>query len=302
MRIVDTLDPDVVHLHSSKAGLVGRLALRGRRPTVFQPHAWSFEAADGALARGAAVWERAAARWTDMLLCVSRAECDRGETTGIRCDKRVVVNGVDLDQFAAADEADRTAARRRLGIDGERLVVCVGRLIEQKGQDVLIEAWRSITAGPAHARLVLVGDGPDREELEARATGDVVFTGERDDVPDWLASADVVVFPSRWEGMSLAMLEAMATARSVVATDVDGAREALGDEAGAIVGVDDPEALARAIVARLSDPDRAAREGAAGRRRVEQRHDVRHATESIASIYGDLVERTATAVAVHARA
>ena len=288
-RIVARLDPDIVHLHSSKAGMVGRLAVRGRRPTVFQPHAWSFEATEGAVARIALGWERFAARWTHTLLCVSRAECERGEIAGVHSDARVVLNGVDLERFPAAGDEERTAARRRLGLDGDRLVVCVGRLITQKGQDVLIDAWSAIGAAAPGARLALVGDGPARAELEDRARNGVLFAGERDDVPDWLAAADVVVFPSRWEGMSLALLEAMARARSVVATDVDGAREALGDDAGAIVPVEDAAALAAAVVERIGDPERAAREGAAGRRRVEERHDVRNATEAVASVYGELL-------------
>jgi glycosyltransferase involved in cell wall biosynthesis len=299
-RIIRRLDPDVVHLHSSKAGMAGRLAVRGSRPTVFQPHAWSFEAADGAIARAALLWERVAARWTHTLLCVSQAECQRGEAAGIHSDARIVVNGVDLQRFAAAGASERAEARRRLGFDGERLVVCVGRLIAQKGQDVLIDAWTSVAPAVPGSRLVLVGDGPARASFEQQAGPEIVFAGEREDVADWLAAADLVAFPSRWEGMSLAMLEAMACARSVVATDVDGAREALDGEAGAIVPPEDPDQLAAAIVARLRDPELAAREGAAGRRRVERNHDVRRATDAVAGIYAELVGQPATRVAVGA--
>src|SRR5207253_2205674 len=99
------------------------------------------------------------------------------------------------------------------------------------------------------ARLALVGDGPDEETLRRRNTPGVLFAGHRDDVPDWLAASDVVAIPSRWEGLSLGMLEAMATARSIVSTDVPGARDAL--PGAAIVAENDTHALAEALAERL---------------------------------------------------
>ena len=116
---------------------------------------------------------------------------------------------------------------------------------------------------------MLVGDGPDEESLRSNAGPRVHLVGKRADVADWLAAADVVAFPSRWEGMSLGMLEAMAIGRSVVATDVGGAEEALGGEAGAVVPPGDAAALASAIVERLRDPARTAAEGRAARERAE---------------------------------
>ena len=114
--------------------------------------------------------------------------------------------------------------------------------------------------------------------------------GPRDDVPDWLAAADVVAVPSRWEGMALTMLEAMATGRSVVATAVSGARDALGDEAGAIVPAEDPGALADAIARRLSDRALRAAEGAEGRRRAERTHDARRNAAAVTALYAKLYE------------
>lgn len=98
------IDPQLVHLHSSKAGLAGRAAIRGRRATVFQPHAWSFEAARRPSRQMAVAWERLASRWSDAIVCVSDDE------------------------------------RRR----GEQIVVLAGRLGEQKGQDVMLDAWPAV--------------------------------------------------------------------------------------------------------------------------------------------------------------
>jgi glycosyltransferase involved in cell wall biosynthesis len=288
-RIVRRIAPDLVHLHSSKAGLAGRLALRGRRPTVFQPHAWSFEAVTGLQRRAALLWERIAVRWAHAVVCVSEGERQRGEELGIRARYRVIPNGIDVAAFTPASAEDRSTARTRLGLEDAPFVVCVGRLSRQKGQDVLLRAWPLVQARVPGAQLALVGEGPDREWLERAAPPSVLFAGNRSDVPDWLAAADVVAAPSRWEGMSIALLEALARARSVVASDTPGAAEALGAESEAIVPVEDAEALAEALARRLLDPALADAEGRAGRARVERHYDLRRALDDVAALYRELV-------------
>jgi glycosyltransferase involved in cell wall biosynthesis len=289
-------NPELVHLHSSKAGLAGRLAMRGRRPTVFQPHGWSFEAVEGALRTAAVGWERLAARWADAVICVSEAERSRGMDVGVRAQWRVVPNGVDLEHLSEATAADRAAARRRLGLAEARLVVCVGRLSRAKGQDLLLDAWPLVANRLPAARLVLVGDGEDREALARRAHPGIELVGARDDVADWLAAADVVAAPSRWDAMSLVVLEAMARGRSVVATDAGGVREALGTDAGAVVPAGDAEAFARALLERLLNSEQAAAEGRSGRVRAERLFDVSRTSEEIAALYREVVGRRPSAV------
>ena len=288
--------PDLVHLHSSKAGLVGRLVLRGRRPTIFQPRAWSFYVG-GAMAGAALRWERLAARYCDAVVCVSEREREIGERAGVRARFVVVPNGVDLGVFPEATEQDRRDARARLGLPEGGLVVCVGRLSQQKGQDLLLEAWPAVAARVPDARLVLVGDGPERQKLLAREVQGVMLAGVRDDVPDWLAAADVVALPSRWEGMALTILEAMSRGRSVVATDVAGSREALTDGGGVVVPVEDVAALEAALVTRLLNPELAAEEGRVGRAAAERHHDVRHTAAAISEVYEDVLERRASPAA-----
>jgi glycosyltransferase involved in cell wall biosynthesis len=288
-RVLGAAAPDLVHLHSSKAGLAGRLVLRGRRPTIFQPHGWSFDAVDGLVGRAALAWERAAARWADVLVCVSEGEQRRGEEAGIDARFRVIRNGVDLEEFAAASEQDREEARRRLGLaTGEPLVVCIGRLARAKGQDVLLKAWPAVRGRVPDAKLVLVGGVSAADGLRLDASPGVELVGERRDVADWLAAADVVAQPSRWEGMALVPLEAMARARSVVVTDVPGTGETLADARGAVVPVEEPGPLADAIAARLLDPQGAAAEGRENRRRAE-RFDVRLTAAAFVDVYRELL-------------
>lgn len=288
-KIVREAEPDLVHLHSSKAGFAGRLALRGRRPTIFQPHAWSFDAVRGPVRPAAIAWERSAARWAAIVLCVSPSERQHGVDAGIHANWRVVPNGVDVSSWPEISDDERSATRKRLGLADLPTVVCVGRLTRQKGQDVLLAAWTAVREQVPQAQLVLVGDGPDLEALREQAGGEVVFAGHRTNVAEWLAAADVAVFPSRWEGMSIGLLEAMACGRSIVATDVPGASEALGEVGGPLVPPEDPAALAAAIVARLQDPARAASEGRAARERVEQSFPLSSTRAGVAELYEELL-------------
>jgi len=288
-RLVQAVRPDVLHLHSAKAGLAGRLAVRGRRPTVYQPHAWSFHAATGVLRSACVGWERYATRWTHRVLYVSQQERDEGARLGIGGPGLVVPNGVDLHEFSPQDDAARTRARRQLGLGPGPLAVCVGRLCRQKGQDLLLAAWPRAAAALPEARLVLVGDGPDRPALAAAAPPGVLFAGPTADPRQWYAAADVVVLPSRWEGMPLVQLEAMACARCVVAADVGGIREVLPAGVGAVPS-GDVAGLGEALATRLARPELAAAEAAAGRDRACERYDIRRAAARVRASYRELAE------------
>ena len=166
-------------------------------------------------------WERWAARWTNALVAVGSR----------RRRKACVAVCVPPCSWSAtrcrrggeyAGPAERGRARRDLGLPHGPIAVCVGRFSRQKGQDLLVAAWREVVTHAPEATLVLVGDGPPA--WRSSTAGDrVLFPGATDDPRPYLAAADVAVMPSRWEGLSLAMLEAMASGRSLVVTDVAGA-------------------------------------------------------------------------------
>lgn len=293
-RLIRACAPDVVHAHSSKAGLAGRLAVRGRVPTVFQPHAWSFEALEGGAAGRARAWERLAARWSDRILCVSEAERQAGLRAGITARWSVVHNGIDLTRFRPRGAGASTAARAALpalaAVPADApLVVCVGRLSRQKGQDVLLRAWRS--ASVRDARLVLVGDGPYAERLRRDAPPGVLFAGASAEVRTWIHAADLLVLPSRWEGMALAPLEAMACGVPVLLSDVNGARESLppGHAPHCLVPPEDSAALAAALTALLADPARRAELGRTAQSRTRSVFDVTKTAGAVLRLYQELV-------------
>ncbi|MFF3215289.1 glycosyltransferase [Streptomyces sp. NPDC002886] len=300
-RLIGRVRPDILHAHSAKAGLAGRLAVRGAVPTVFQPHAWSFDAVGGATAALALRWERFGARWADRVLCVSEAERRTGESEGIAARWSVIRNGVDLGHFRPGGPdpvQDKARARAELPLpaaflgDGP-LAVCVGRLCQQKGQDVLLRAWPELLGAVPGARLVLVGDGPDMERLRRGAPPSVHFAGAAFDIRPWLRAADLVVLPSRWEGMALAPLEAMACGRPVLVSDVSGARESLPPGQGrlCLVEPEDPTALAKALGGLLAEPRLLAALGEQAERHARMEFDVRRTTDAVTGLYHELLGR-----------
>lgn len=292
-RIVADVTPDLVHLHSAKAGLAGRLALRGSLPTLFQPHGWSWLAATGAIATASRVWERFATRWADAVVSVGAGEAAQGVDGGIKGRIEIVRNGVDLDRFEVADTAAQSAARAELGVDAMApLAVCPARWARQKGQDVLLAAWAAVRERCPNAQLALVGgDVPADVELPEG----VVLVGDVTDVRPWLTAADLVVLPSRWEGLSLALLEAIATGRSTVVSDIPGLAEVVDPTMGATVPAEDVAALADAVATRLVDPALTMAEGTAAAASAPAL-DARHTFATLAGLVQDVL-RTARVTA-----
>ena len=220
-------------------------------------------------------------RWTYRFLLHRIVTLSEGMKRGILA----VGAGIDEDQVAAIpygvvpkDYALRAdpAVRASLGAGpGERLVVAVGRLHDQKRFDILLEAFAS---GGEGARLAIVGTGGLLPDLEAKAralgvAGRVRFAGFRADVPAVLAAADLFALSSDDEGVPMVVLEAMASGRAVVATDVGSVRDLVVDgETGIVVPPRDPAALAAAMKALLADGTRRKAMGEAGRARVAERY------------------------------
>ncbi|MDT4989867.1 MAG: hypothetical protein QOI74_3961, partial [Micromonosporaceae bacterium] len=203
--------------------------------------------------------------------------------------------GVDLYRFRPAGDGARAAARAGLGVPADApLAVCVGRVTRQKGQDVLLAAWPRIRSRCPGARLALVGDGDLlaslRATVRAMPAAGVRWVGAVDDVRGWLAAADVVVLPSRWEGLSLTVLEAFAAGRGVVASDVPGLADVFAPGVGVLVAPDDPAALADAVARRLRSERLARAEGAAAARHAV-RFDLRITYDRLAAATLDLIDR-----------
>src|SRR2546421_7761289 len=194
---------------------------------------------------------------------------------------KLIPNGVDSDRFAPPTRAERAAARRTLGLDeGAPIVAFVGRLAPEKGVEVLLDAWRAVKCRPEStgSTLLLAGDGPSAQAYRVRADADlqnVRFLGKVSDIREVLYAADMLVLPSLSEGLSNAVLEAMATGLPVVATGIGGLSDQIEDHVtGLLVEPADSRALGEAIGVLLSNHQWRVRMGHTGRQVAVQRFGV----------------------------
>jgi glycosyltransferase involved in cell wall biosynthesis len=252
--------PDVLLAHNVSASVVARLT--GRRPLVTVFHGVAEADYPGAA--------RILRRTSRTVVTVAAATAARLRAAGL--DSPVVIpNAV----FPRSPRRGRAEVRAALGLAPRTPVaLCVARLEPQKRHDVLLDAWARLGGD---AVLLLAGDGRRHTALTGQAdrlglTDRVRFLGNRDDVPDLLAAADVSVLTSDWEGLPIAVLESLAAGRPVVASDVDGVRAAVGD-GGVVVPRRDPAATAAALHRLLSDEQARARAAAAGLTAVHRDHD-----------------------------
>ena len=279
--------PDIVHAHSSKAGVLARLAAAlSRVPVIlFTAHGWAYKAEEGLRSRVYLYADRVVARWTTTVVCVSETERREGLAAGTcRRDSTVVIrNGVDAGLFAAHT---RAAADRPL-------LVSIGRLKDPKDFRTLLRAVALLRDVPFDAKIV--GDGPDRALLETEIDrlglrDTVELVGERNDVPAILAAADCFVLASTSEGLPLSILEAMAAGLPVVASAVGGVHEVVTDNVtGFLVPPREPEALAAPLAGLLRDPDLRERLGAAARADVKARFSVSRVQEEHLALYRRLL-------------
>lgn len=284
--------PDIVNAHLFRSAAVAAPLARAMRvPRVVETYHGREGWRQGRRS-GTFIFDRAVARFCDCVIAVSEAAARfLIEGKGYPAAKVVVVpNGRDLSAFAPGGHRD--AVRKELGIDRVApLVGVVGRLETQKGHRYLFDAWPAVVREDPDARLLVIGDGSLRADLERqvrslRIADSVVFLGFRSDVPRLLDAVDGVALSSLYEGMPLTVIEASAMACPVVATAVDGTPEVIEEGiTGWLVPPADPPALGRALVRMLGDPEHARAVGRAGRERVLRKFDLATQVDATARVY-----------------
>lgn len=280
-RLIRSVRPDIVHTHTSKAGVIGRLAARlAGVPSIFTAHTWCF--AEGTSWKWKTVGipvERIAARCAARIITVS--EANRASALHHRIStpaKFVTVHNGIADSPHRAKPGEKTVPR----------ISMVARFSEQKAQGLLIEAVAQIRVP---FRLLLVGDGPLRpaveEQVAKRNLGDrVEFLGQRLDIAEILASSHIFALFTNWEGFPISILEAMRAGLPVVASDVNGVREAVADgSTGFLVDGGDVATFRQRLERLLLDASLRDTLGAAGRRRFENEFTVEAMLSRTAGIY-----------------
>lgn len=300
-RRFEMLRPDVVHTHSSKAGVLGRIAAdqAGVPAIVHTIHGMSFNRTQSDLVQSMyAVAERHCARRCHAIVSVADAMTRQALDAGVGepSQFRTIRSGMVVEDFDPRNHCDRTL-RREWGMDESHVVVgTVARLFQNKGYEQLIPIMASAAREEPRLRFVWIGDGARRAEYEAelrrRGLRDrVTITGlvPPSEMPRMLASIDLLAHTSQWEGLPRAVVQAMLMEKPAVSFNIDGAPEVvIPDETGTLVELGDQDGFAAAMIRLARDDELRQRLGATGRARCIREFDHRVMVEKLEALYADL--------------
>jgi glycosyltransferase involved in cell wall biosynthesis len=281
IRLIFKEKPDIVHTHSSKGGILGRMAARiaGVPHIIHTPHGHVFYGHFGPFASKIFVRvERIFSRFTDRMVALTDGEKNDYINLSVCSPEKLlkIHSGVDVNKFMQAN-GNRVEKRRSLGLDqNEAVIGFVGWLLPIKGPDYLLKAMDYVWQGHPEASLVLVGKGDmdvdlRAEALKKNANGKVKFLGWREDIDEIMPLFDMLVLPSLNEGMGRVLVEAMAAGKPVVASRVGGIPDLVQHgETGYLVPPADEKALADSIKKLLDDPGNAWEMGQQGKKLCQQ--------------------------------
>lgn len=315
----------VPHFHTLTASISLALFLltEGRRFDIWHVHQFGFHAAlaiaigkilnrpvvlkitssaDSGLARNTAAsrfasFTAAHLKRVTAIVALTRETVTEALAFGIPAERvHCLGNGVDTATFLPKNELERSKIRQKLGVGNYRTVIFVGRLSKEKNPDGLLHAWtKASSALPSDWKLVIVGDGPMRSELQAileerSLERSVLFSGLQDNIEQWMGCADIYVITSHSEGLSNTLLEAMASGLPVVATRVSGVTELVEESgSGLVVEVGDMDGLSLALVTLASDSELRGRLGVSARKVTEQRYAIEIVTDRHEALYRRLL-------------
>ena len=295
------LKPDLVHTHSSKAGILGRAAAAALGiPVVHTIHGAAFHHGQSRITHSAYIMaERWAAARTDHFISVADAMTHEYVSHGVAEAEKftTIYSGFEVEPFLSPPRPP-DAVRRDLGFTDEHIVVGkVGRLFHLKGHEFVIAAAKQVVARLPQVRFLFVGDGIlraryEREIAQAKLTPHFVFTGlvPPDVVPELLHATDLVVHTSQWEGLARVLPQALIAGKPVISYDVGGAREVvIPEQTGFLLPRDSVDELAQAILCLAGDPEMRRRLGQTGRERFAEQFRHETMTRAIREVYRDVL-------------
>jgi glycosyltransferase involved in cell wall biosynthesis len=291
---------DVCHVHQYGHHAALLIAIGGLfgRPVVLKVTNTGEQGIESALHR-AGSWSRLLGRLHRQVnACVVTTGSAFAEAVrfGIPANRiQQIPNGVDLDEFAPATGEEKALIKTRLGLQRALVVIYCGRLTSEKNPDGLLEAWRIVAQDVGNVELVLVGDGPLRPLLEnsvrnSHHSDSVRLVGIQSQVVSWYRAADVYVLPSRNEGLSNSLLEAMSCGLPVVSTRVSGSTEIFSEaDIGCLVDVGDVAGFADALKTLLTEEKRRLQCGVAARSYVKAKYSIESVGASTVALYQELL-------------
>jgi glycosyltransferase involved in cell wall biosynthesis len=295
---------DIVHTHTTKAGILGRIAARiaGVPVIVHGLHGSTFEAFNSGLLNWLLfLFERLTGRFTDAYISVSKVLSEKYIEKGIgkKENYHTVYSGMELDKFYGVKEKiDCGKKQRELGINSEDFVIGnVARLEERKGHKFLIDTFKKLIEKrkDRSLKLLIIGEGEERENLknyvkEANLEEKVIFTGYREDVEELMAVMDLFVLTSLREGLPRVLVQAAAVGMPSIAFNVDGVPEIIKDDYnGFLVKVKDVKRLENRIVEYMNNKELVLLHGRNGRKFIENKCSIKGMVDKIDKIYQDLV-------------
>lgn len=302
-KMIKKIHPDVVYCHSSFAGGLGRLAVRKIKgvKVVYNPHGWAFNMGvvlstieDVKPSKMQIVYltiERFFAKWTDKIVCISKAEHKSALVNGICKEEKlcVIENGIEVQKVRESVAKDRVS----MGFSQKDFVVgMIGRLSKQKAPDVFIRAAKRIQERIPEAVFMIVGDGEEKESVMAYAQKQglkLYVTGWTDDPYAYLKTFNVAMLMSRWEGFGLAIVEYMAAEKNFVASRVDAIPTLVDDGVdGLLVPMDDDVLAAEKVVWLYEHPEEAAHMREVALKKVMEKYDVKRVASETATMLREL--------------
>ncbi len=280
-KMRDDLFSILVHTHSSKAGILGRWAARlaGVKLIVHSVHGFSFHDYQPSLVRAFyIIMERVTSFITARFITVSKANIEKGIATRIFTREKVVLirSGIDIEEFQNVN-CSKIKKRREMGVDEKKpLIAMIGCFKRQKDPLEFVKVAKVVSSEISEAQFIMVGDGilrPYIEELieKLHMKEKIILLGWRRDIHEIMSSIDVLVLTSLWEGLPRIFPQAMASGIPVVATEVDGAPEAINDGInGFLLPPKDVKGIAEKIMYLIKHPEKASEMGAKGRKLVEE--------------------------------
>lgn len=306
-RMLHDYQPDIVHTHSSKAGILGRRAAHALGiPCVHSIHGASFHYGQPAVLHNAyKLAERWAEPWCQHFITVCDAMAKQYVEAGIgtRDKYTTIFSGMDVDRFLQPARTGKQV-RESLGLKESDVVVGkIARLFNLKGHEYLIEAAPKIVAAVPEVKFLLVGDGILREQFESRIaelglTEHFVFVGlvPPESVPEYIHAMDIAVHTSVWEGLARVLPQALICGKPIVSYDIDGAPEVcINDETGYLVPSRSIDELSAAIARLAADEGLRERLGSNGRERFAEPFRHEYMTERIRDVYRMVLDRTHSA-------
>ncbi|MBI4713235.1 MAG: glycosyltransferase family 4 protein [Planctomycetes bacterium] len=309
------LRPDIVHTHSAKAGILGRIAARlaGVKIVIHTVHGLPFHPYQFNLANIFYIaLERFTALFTTKFITVADAMTEQSlkAKVGSREMYTTIYSAMELDKFRPAVDAD--SVRKSLGLsEDDKVIGTIARLAKLKGHHYLLKIAEQVISKVSQAKFLFVGDGNLKEQIlkevkDRGLIGRVIFTGlvEPDRIPSLIEAMDVLVHPSLREGLARALPQALALGKPVISFDIDGAREVvLNGKTGFLIvppsNQDETAALknlAESIIYLLQHPDEASKMGKAGQELVQRNFNADYMVERIQKVYKqelDLIVKTA---------